>query len=430
MIQKESDLTPYLDALINNLFVPLKEVLPELRATAAKAFKALGARFQESLARMLIEKVRAVLEDEKTQAVERAGAAQAFTELLFLMDESKREQAIDTIFKLTRDPKPHIQESFLNVMVYVPIVFGEDFAKYVSASIETIIEAIGADKERTRNLAIKSLKTIIQNFLEKKGSLIVEPLVQGAFSSNISRRQSSLILLGDVIEVLQVNLPGLEVFERFPILFAILYIAKNDDNNDSRLVAYNIFKTFVPNVQRALKLIIRPFVFFFLDVLERGDEAANQLCANGINEFSSKYGDTFLYDIMEIIQKVVVEFPDKVSPFKFLNYVIQFFSSNCLTPARRGVFREFLNKHIGHPQKKVRELVHSSLKTIVNVTADWKPATVQVTEAANVLNSAAFDSPQAEYSFELLVELTTSNSEKLVDAIVKEVLKEEDLKEW
>ena len=74
------------------------------------------------------------------------------------MDKEFIDKIYDDILILTLDKRDFIRESFLSIFVYLPIIMKEDFKKYVKKTILKVIESISHDKEKIRNLAIKSIK--------------------------------------------------------------------------------------------------------------------------------------------------------------------------------------------------------------------------------------------------------------------------------
>lgn len=430
MVQREEDLLPHVEPLVDALFIPLKEVLPELRASASKAFRAVGSRFKGRIARSVIARLRAVLESPLAQSIEKAGAAQAFAEMIYMLEGAQREETLLSVLALTTDAREPIKESFLSVMVYVPIVFGEEFEKYVFPTIENVIDSIGHEKERIRNLAIKSMKIIVQMFLEKNVGYVIEPFIQGAFSPNPARRHSSLLLIGDIVEFLHQKIEGADIYSRYPALFVALYITKNDSDGDVRIISSNIFKTYISNVQKCLRRIHPDLIELILSLLDKDNDFLHGMASNGLKEFTQKYGDTFLREVFAILEKKSSEAPTKLSPLIFADLYLQFFSKNLLSPERKAVFRGFLDARVEDPVRAIRLQALRTLRTLVDVSGDWRPAGTQATHAARRLDQMSSEDPEAEVLVDLLVEYSESKSEKLADTILRESLSSSPLQIW
>lgn len=78
----------------------------------------------------------------------------------------------------------------------------ESFHEHVYRVIEVVIESISHEKEKIRNLAIKCMKVLIRNFLQNNIEILIKPFFEGAISENSTKWNSSLILLGDVADIL------------------------------------------------------------------------------------------------------------------------------------------------------------------------------------------------------------------------------------
>ena len=197
------------------------------------------------------------------------------------------EQIFEQSLLLTQDSRDYIRESFLSVFVYMPIVMGSDFERRVYKVIEAIVESISHEKEKIRNLAIKSMKILIQNFLQQNIDLLITPFYEGAISENSTKRNSSLILLGDVLDILNEQLNDKEtLYQNYQRLFSIFYIMKNDAVGEVRLTATNVFKTFVDNPTKCLKIISNDLVDCFINLYLRENEHYDAIANCGLKEFA------------------------------------------------------------------------------------------------------------------------------------------------
>jgi hypothetical protein len=344
LISKDEDILPHIDTLIDGLMYPLKEMEPEIRGVAAKAFKSLALKFK-GLSKIMLNKLKSLLETEITTSIEKAGAAQAFSEVLSTLEPQLAEQLFYDCLLLTKDSRDYIRESFLSVFVYLPIVMGDTFQKYVYKVIEIIVESISHDKERIRNLAIKSMKILIRNFLSTNIDILIQPFFEGAISENSTKRNSSLILLGDVVDILNEQNPDKEVlYENFKRLFSIFYIMKNDSVAEVRITATNIYKTFVDSPVKCLKIIFDDLVECFINLYLRENQHYNSVANHGLTEFSYKYGEMF---VLKIISNASFKRNHADDKYKkglciFLKYFILFFNINYLTTERKKAIYELL----------------------------------------------------------------------------------------
>lgn len=69
---------------------------------------------------------------------------------------------------------------------------------------------------------------------------------------------------------------------------------KNDNNNIVKLTATNIFKIFINNTSRCLKIIYNDLIDFILNLYKRDNEHYTEVANFGLKEFAYKYGDNFI----------------------------------------------------------------------------------------------------------------------------------------
>jgi hypothetical protein len=171
------------------------------------------------------------------------------------------------MIELTQDKRDHVRESFLSVFVYLPIVFGKNYKKYVKSTMNIVIESISSETEMIRNLAIKSLKMLIHNFFFDYEDFFINAIFEKSIDADPIVRKSALILIGDIIEVLLDKYEDKDqLYDNYSKVFAILYIMKNDNHVDVKLVATNIFKAFIDNTPRCLKKIFYTLMEILMDL--------------------------------------------------------------------------------------------------------------------------------------------------------------------
>lgn len=73
---------------------------------------------------------------------------------------------------------------------------------------------------------------------------------------------------------------------------------KNDDNSTVKLTATNIFKIFISNTPRCLKIIYNDFIDCILNLYKRNNEHYTEVADFGLKEFAYKYGDNFIHGIL------------------------------------------------------------------------------------------------------------------------------------
>jgi len=213
--------------------------------------------------------LRDILDTKDVSSIERAGAAQGFCEALNALGEDMIAKTFDSLIAGTRDSREHIRESFINVFVYLPIIMDKGFEKYISECLNSIIESIYHNNENIRVLAIKTVQNIIKRYSEGKIDLILEPLFEGMLSNNWVKRESSTILMGDLVDIMlkeDSSKSRYQVIKERPRAFVLLYMVKNDPNNQVKITATNIWKTFIENTPKTLKTVYEDMTKCFIEL--------------------------------------------------------------------------------------------------------------------------------------------------------------------
>lgn len=75
MIKDSKDLIPYLETLLNGLLIALNDPISEIRSMAAKATGVLAKKLGMEHVDPLLNRLYAVLDNQDSTSVERAGSA-------------------------------------------------------------------------------------------------------------------------------------------------------------------------------------------------------------------------------------------------------------------------------------------------------------------------------------------------------------------
>lgn len=313
-MKEPADIVVYLKSLTESLIVALADILPEVRATAAKAIGRITQKLGLANSEHLIQTLIKVIESEQSTAIGRTGCAQALCEALYNLGLDQIELNFSNIVAKAVDKRDWIREGYLGMLVFLPLVLDQNYERYISQTLRAAIESIAHTNEGIRNLAIKTVKTIIQKFAEKNMNQILKSLFDGMFSDSGLKRNSSVILLGDVIDGLfkEVGSQKERIFEANPEIFAALYIVKNDENPDVKYSTNNIWKSFVDNTKVVLKRIYPILTQNLLDLLVSGIKYHDEIARLTMQVFIGKYGDVFIGDIVELFKSKIAQKNPKV----------------------------------------------------------------------------------------------------------------------
>jgi len=291
-------------ALTEGIIQALSDILPEVRATAAKATGKLTGKLRVENSDYMIQALRKVIETESTPSIERAGCAQALCEALFSFGLDHVENNFRTIYQGAMDKREHIREGFLSMLVYLPVILDDKFEKYIQDSLAGAVDSIAHMNENIRNLAVKIIKTIIQKYSENHMDLILKSLFDGMFSDSHLKRNSSVELIGHVIDMLFKDSEKSkdQIFNENASIFSALYIVKNDENSEVKIATSNIWTAFVENTKKVLKNIYPILTRNLIDLLISGAKYHDEIAKLTIAVYIGKYGDIFIDDIIKLLK--------------------------------------------------------------------------------------------------------------------------------
>jgi hypothetical protein len=304
LIKSPEDLAVYLKPLTEAMIKSLSDILPEVRATTAKAVSRLAIKLGISNCEFMIQSLRDIVESEKSPSIERAGCAQALAEALYAFGLDQIEANFNRITQGSMDKREYIREGYLSMFVYLPLILDDKYEKYITETLTAAIDSIAHQNENIRNLAIKTVKTIILKYSENNMDQILKCLFDGMFSESSLKRNSSVVLLGDVIDGLFKDCGNSKekIFANNPSIFSALYIVKNDENPEVKISTGNIWKAFVDNTKVVLKKIYPILTRNLIDLLISGSRYHDDIARLTLDAFITKYGDIFIGDVIELFK--------------------------------------------------------------------------------------------------------------------------------
>ena len=352
--------------------------------------------------------------------------------MLSTLAEADFRPILDDCLLLTADQRDFIRESFLSVFVYLPIIMEDAFEPFVYSAIDGIVESISHANEGIRNLAIKSIKTLIRRFLKKSIGKLVTAFSDGATSANPTKQNSSLILLGDIVDMLHEETRSRDaLYAEHPRLLTLFYVLKNDSTAQVRTNASNIFKTFVDNPQRCLKAILHDLLDFLVGLLSRGDHQALEIADRALRDFTPKYGEGFISTILNSLTyaKNQASERDKRGICLFVKSMAGCCNPAGFSEARKQQFYELLYNLFNEADEGVWRVAAQGLRVISEASRD-----VRVLEEVLLNyfpNYQAYDAghPKFEKAVELFCEFLRSKRQEVTFGTIALLVKE-PLREW
>ncbi|OTF74341.1 GCN1-like protein [Euroglyphus maynei] len=325
-LAKSKDLSPYLSSIIPGLKNSLLDPVPEVRTATARA---LGAMVR-SLGNEILDDLRPWLERmliSEQSSVDRSGAAQGLAEVLGGLGKDHLDKYMPKILEVTenQDVPAYVKDGFIMLYIYLPSVFTQHFASYISRVINPILKALADENEFVRETALRAGQRIVNMYAETAIQLLLPELERGLFNENWRIRYSSVQLLGDLL----FKITGLSgkmttesqseddnfgtdqshkaLFEalgeeRRNCVLSGLYMGRSDVSLQVRQASLHVWKIIVPNTPRTLREILPVLFTLLLECLASNSPDRQQIGARTLGDLVRKLGERILPEIIPILE--------------------------------------------------------------------------------------------------------------------------------
>ena len=305
LIKNSRELTAYLNIIFDALKVALCDNLSEVRTIAAKAVGQLTRKLHFEQSDRFLKILMVILEREEATTVERAGAAQGVSEIIAALGGKYLDQMIPKFLALTKDTRPWIKEGFIGVFVYLPSILENDFERYLKEVIDHVIDTLSDESEVIRSLTLRVLKNLIQKFGGTKTNVLLFPVYEGMTHSNWRKRNSSVILMGEMLDILrklerQQGPFKTDIMEK---ILSSIYILRHDSVEAIRSVANQLWKNFVENTPKKLKIMLGTLIRTLVDLMIYSEELES-ICRNCLSQFAGKYGESLSGEIFDVLANI------------------------------------------------------------------------------------------------------------------------------
>ncbi|ETN22669.1 hypothetical protein PPTG_02536 [Phytophthora nicotianae INRA-310] len=328
MINDAKDLVPYMETVLPSLKTQLMDPIPEVRAVAAKALgklvKGLGERHFADMLTWLLE----AMKDDEVGPVERSGAAQGLCEVVVALGIERVERVMrEDILPLARHPKYSVREGVLWVMAFLPPALGKQFSMFLREALPIVVAGLSDEAESVRDVAMHSGHVVVNAHALSHTRDLLPSLEAGLFDDSWRIRQSSVMLLGDlmyrisgtrVVAVVSgdndddeetsgsaagdraiIKLLGIQ---RRNAILASLYMIRSDTSAVVRQSALQVWKSVVANTPKTLRQILEALMNAIVSALSGDNMEKQTMAGRTLGEIVRKLGEHVLPEVVPILR--------------------------------------------------------------------------------------------------------------------------------
>jgi hypothetical protein len=329
MINDAKDLVPYMETVLPSLKTQLMDPIPEVRAVAAKALgklvKGLGERHFADMLTWLLE----AMKDDEVGPVERSGAAQGLCEVVVALGIERVERVMhDDILPLARHPKYSVREGVLWVMAFLPPALGKQFSMFLREALPIVVAGLSDEAESVRDVAMHSGHVVVNAHALTHTRDLLPSLEAGLFDDSWRIRQSSVMLLGDLmyrisgtraVAVVSEDNDGdddeasgsaagdraiikLLGIQRRNAILASLYMIRSDTSAVVRQSALQVWKSVVANTPKTLRQILEALMNAIVSALSGDNMEKQTMAGRTLGEIVRKLGEHVLPEVVPILR--------------------------------------------------------------------------------------------------------------------------------
>ncbi len=92
------------------------------------------------------------------------------------------ESKLPIIFNKMLDTRNYVREGYIGIFVFVPVILKEKFQPYIKYVLENTVEYVSDEDEKTREISLRVLRILIQNFGVSDTELLFAPINDGTIT--------------------------------------------------------------------------------------------------------------------------------------------------------------------------------------------------------------------------------------------------------
>ncbi|KAK9239459.1 armadillo-type protein [Lipomyces kononenkoae] len=439
------DLVPYLDSIVAELEISMVDPVPATQAMASRALGSLIEKLGEDQMPDLIPKLLNMLRADNNEG-DRVGAAQALSEVVSGLGTRKLEELLPTILKSVSSPKANIRESFMNLMIFLPVAFGNNFSPYLARVIPPILAGLADDVEPIRDTSLRAGRLIVKNYATRAVDLLLPELERGLSDENYRIRLSSIELTGDLLfqitgvskstmnedneeqQQQEEETVGGEVHsslrevlgdERRDRILAALYVCRSDVTAVVRNAAVEIWKSLVPNTPRTVKDILPVLSQLIIRRLSSPDEDQRENASQTLSDLVRRFGESLLAQFLPTLESgLYSNDPDaKQGICLALSELIESTPVGILE-SHESALMAFVRSALVDPDANVREAAAHTFDTVHEIFGDTAINQI-LPHLLNLLQTVG----QSEYALAAFKEIMSMKSHVIFPVLIPVLLK-------
>ena len=164
---------------------------------------------------------------------------------------------------------------------------------------------VSDEDESIRNASLQVQKILIGNFGLSHTEMLLEPLFDGLFEESWRKRNGSLILIGEMLNVLKSFLYDNSDTEKEDCYYQALmgvYIIKDDEVDMPRETAFKVWNEYIDNTPKTLKIGLGTLVKMWVRGIK---QAASNIVLRSIINFAIKYSETYYTDVLDYFDEYI-----------------------------------------------------------------------------------------------------------------------------
>ncbi|KRZ76846.1 Translational activator GCN1 [Trichinella papuae] len=320
------EVNPYLHTILPGVKKNLLDPIPEVRSVTARAMGLMVQAAGKEKFADLLEWLREMVVC-KSSGINREGAAQGLSEVIGAIGEDYLEVIMPQLFDVSTSAgaEAHVRDGFMNLFVYLPVVFGDQFLPYLDTVISIILKALADESEFLRESALRAGKRIVHLYSATATTKLLPSLEEGIYDSNWRIRLSSLQLLGELLFKIigvsgKMTTVGYEE-ETFGTassfqsirqklgsdhsdrIFSGIYITRFDELTSVRNMASHIWKVVVVNTVQTLSEIMSTLFLQLLSCIGSSCIDKQKMASSCMGSLVGTVGDRIFYDIVPILER-------------------------------------------------------------------------------------------------------------------------------